>query len=283
MIDGGTKDVPVPSRGLAKVDYRVRVLDVDSAKVLGKALTDVESDAMELTLPVEPFGVKLAVSNSGSIAAANGNTTQSVAFPAGIESNTRKLTITLTPSIAGTVFGALDYLTSYPYGCTEQTMSSFLPDVLVSDALKKLGVKSNVDPAVLNKQVQAGLDRLYNYHHPDGGWGWWQTDDSTAFMTAYVLAGLTQAKAAGYDVKARHDRQRPRVAAERVRQDAERAHRSARLHGVRAGAERNGFECDGARFRLEPALDTHRLRAGAAGTGHAAGGRLARQRSGEAA
>ena len=48
-----------------KVDYRVRVLDVDSAKVLGKALTDVESDAMELTLPVEPFGVKLAVVELG--------------------------------------------------------------------------------------------------------------------------------------------------------------------------------------------------------------------------
>ena len=201
VLDGGTKDVPVPSRGLVKVDYRVRVLDVDSAKVLGKALTDVESDAMELTLPVEPFGVKLAVSASGSIAAANGNATQSVVFPAGIESNTRKLTLTLTPTIAGTVFGALDYLTSYPYGCTEQTMSSFLPDVLVSDALKKLGVKSNVDPVVLNKQVQSGLDRLYNYHHPDGGWGWWQTDDSSAFMTAYVLSGLTQAKSAGYEVK----------------------------------------------------------------------------------
>ncbi len=201
VIDGGTKDVQVPSRGLAKVDYRVRVLDVDSATVLGKALTDVESDAMELTLPVEPFGVKLAVSNSGSIAAAKSDTTQTVAFPQGIEANTRKLSISLTPTIAGTVFGALDYLTSYPYGCTEQTMSSFLPDVLVSEALKKLGVKSNVDPAVLSKQVQAGLDRLYNYHHPDGGWGWWQSDDSSAFMTAYVLAGLVQAKDAGYDVK----------------------------------------------------------------------------------
>jgi len=62
-------------------------------------------------------------------------------------------------------------------------------------------VKSNIDPQVLNKQVQAGLDRLYNYQHPDGGWGWWQTDDSDAFMTAYVLAGLSQAKAAGFEVK----------------------------------------------------------------------------------
>jgi len=202
VLDGGQRDVNVPSRGLIKVDYRVRVLDVDSARVLGKALTDVESDAMELTLPVVPFGVKLAVSKSGSFAAAGkSDTSLPLTFPAGAEAGTRKLTIGVTPSIAGTVFAALDFLTSYPYGCTEQTMSSFLPDVLVADALKKLGVKSNIDPQVLNKQVQAGLDRLYNYQHPDGGWGWWQTDDSDAFMTAYVLAGLSQAKAAGFEVK----------------------------------------------------------------------------------
>jgi len=200
VIDGSTKDVPVPSRGTVKVDYRVRVQDVDSAKVLGKALTDVESDAMELTLPVVPFGVKQAVAKSGS-AAGNTTITEQIAFPGGIEPNTRKLTIEVTPSIAGTIFGALEFLTSYPYGCTEQTMSSFLPDVLVADAMKRLGVGSNIDPQKLNKQVQAGLDRLYQYQHPDGGWGWWQTDDSQAFMTAYVLTGLVQAKAAGYEVE----------------------------------------------------------------------------------
>src|SRR5271166_3339270 len=202
VIDGATRDVPVPSRGTVKVDYRVRVLDVDSAKVLGKALTDVESDAMELTLPVIPFGVKLAVAKSGSIAGAgNSNVTEQLVFPAGAESGTRELRIEVTPSIAGTIFGALDFLTSYPYGCTEQTMSSFLPDVLVADAMRKLGVATNINPKILNKQVQAGLDRLYQYQHPDGGWGWWQTDDSQPFMTAYVLAGLVQAKSAGYEVE----------------------------------------------------------------------------------
>ena len=202
VLDGSQQSINVPTRGLVKVDYRVKVLDVDSAKVLGKALTDVESDAMELTLPVVPFGVKLAMSKSGSIAGAGtSDTSQPVTFPTTAEPGTRKLTISVMPSIAGSVFAALDYLTSYPYGCTEQTMSSFLPDVLVADALKKLGVKSNIDPATLNKQVQAGLDRLYNYQHDDGGWGWWQTDDSHPFMTAYVLAGLSQAKAAGFDVK----------------------------------------------------------------------------------
>jgi uncharacterized protein YfaS (alpha-2-macroglobulin family) len=202
VLEGAQQNINVPTRGLVKVDYRVKVLDVDSAKVLGKALTDVESDAMELTLPVVPFGVKLATSNSGTIAGAGtSDTVQPANFPAAAEAGTRKLAINLTPSIAGSVFAALDYLTSYPYGCTEQTMSSFLPDVLVADALLKLGVKSNIDPTTLHKQVQAGLDRLYTYQHDDGGWGWWQTDDSNAFMTAYVLAGLSQAKTAGFDVK----------------------------------------------------------------------------------
>ncbi len=221
-----------------KVDYRVRVLDVDSAKVLGKALTDVESDAMELTLPVVPFGVKLAISKSGSIAGAGtSDTSQPVTFPAAAEAGTRKLTISVTPSIAGSVFAALDYLTSYPYGCTEQTMSSFLPDVLVADALQKLGVKSNIDPATLHKQVQAGLDRLYTYQHDDGGWGWWQTDDSHPFMTAYVLAGLSQAKAAGFDVK-QDAIDKGRDWLRGVRTVDKGSHRSARLHGVCAGAER---------------------------------------------
>ena len=130
VLDGCTaeRDRPEPRPGegrLSRASPRRRL-----GESLGKALTDVESDAMELTLPVVPFGVKLATSKSGSIAGAG--TTRHDAdrrVPCRAEAGTRKLTISVTPSIAGSVFAALDYLTSYPYGCTEQTMSSFLPDV----------------------------------------------------------------------------------------------------------------------------------------------------------
>ena len=101
--------------------------------------------------------MKLAVAKSASVAGpGTSDTVQPLTFPDGAESGTRKLTISVTPSIAGTVFSALEFLTSYPYGCTEQTMSSFLPDVLVANAMQKLGVKSNIDPQTLKKQVQAG-------------------------------------------------------------------------------------------------------------------------------
>ena len=75
---------------------------------------------------------------------------------------TRGLTITVAPSVAGTVFDALDYLTGYPWGCTEQTMSSFLPDVIVAQAVDKLHLKSPIDRATLNDEVSAGIERLYS-------------------------------------------------------------------------------------------------------------------------
>ena len=66
----------------------------------------------------------------------------------------------MSPSVAGAVFGALDYLTTFPYGCTEQTMSSFLPNVVVAQAAKELGLRSTIDEAGLQKKIRAGLDRL---------------------------------------------------------------------------------------------------------------------------
>ena len=54
--------------------------------------------------------------------------------------------------------------------------------------------------AAVQQKIRAGIDRLNNFQHEDGGWGWWETDESHPFMTAYVVAGLAQAKAAGVQV-----------------------------------------------------------------------------------
>jgi alpha-2-macroglobulin len=201
MVQGTVRDVTVPSRGSAAVDYRVRASNPGSAVLLAKALTDEESDAMELTLPVNPYGVRLSDARSGSISTDTGEAEVAMTFPQDANPASRALEITVSPSIAGSLFSALDYLTSFPYGCTEQTMSSFLPNIIVSRAAKDLGLRSTVDEADLVKKIRAGLDRLYDYQHEEGGWGWWKTDDSSVFMTAYVVAGLSRAQAAGYSVK----------------------------------------------------------------------------------
>ncbi len=200
LVEGSVRSVEVPSRGDAKLDWRFRAPAPGEVRLLGKALTDEESDALEITAPVVPYGVKQAIARAGSLSGAQPAQTQ-IDFPAAIEPASRTLEVSAAPSAAGAIFGALEFLTSYPYGCTEQTMSSFLPNVIVAQASKELGLKPALSPEELEKKVRAGLERLYDFQHPDGGWGWWKTDDSHTFMSAYVTAGLMQASAAGYNVR----------------------------------------------------------------------------------
>src|SRR5262249_39660531 len=157
IVDGGTKDVSVAAKGEARVDYRLRAKPGANVVLLGKALTDEESDALELTLPVVPYGMKLSDARSGSVTDTNGSAETSVIVPTESAAWSRSVEITLTPSIARTIFGALGYLTSFPYGCVEQTMSSFLPNVIVSQASKQLGIKSGIDEAELARKIRAGL------------------------------------------------------------------------------------------------------------------------------
>ena len=198
MMSGQTQTVTVPAKGESYVDWRVKARATGNAVLTAKALTDVESDALQMTVPVLPFGVKRRAVGSGVVFSGAGQSQWAYSFPANSDTGTRGLSITIAPSVAGTVFGALDYLSSYPWGCTEQTMSSFLPDLMLAQAIDKLHVKSPIDRKSLDDMVKAGLERLKSYQHDDGGWGWWPDDPSRVFMTAYVVSGLGQAKSAGY-------------------------------------------------------------------------------------
>ena len=209
MIGGLTQKVNIPAKGESYVDWRVRAHATGNAILTAKALTNEESDALEMTLPVLPFGVKLRSAGSGVVFSGTGQNQWSYTYPAGSDAGSRGLAITVAPSVAGTVFDALDYLTSYPWGCTEQTMSSFLPDLIVSQAVDKLGMKPPFDRATLNDMIRAGLEKLYSFQHDDGGWGWWQDDPSRVFMTAYVVSGLGQARDAGYKIDAATSGGRP--------------------------------------------------------------------------
>lgn len=189
-ISGSQQSVTIPSKGESTVLYRLRASKVGTAKLTASAITDAESDALELSFPVEPAGVKKSLASSGVVAQNGAQATANITFPSNTDPAAHTLRVELSPSVAGSLFSALDYLTTYPYGCTEQTMSSFLPNVIVAGTLSKLNVQSRVNPADLHDKMEAGLDRLKDYQHDDGGWGWWKEDDSRVFMTAYVVGGI---------------------------------------------------------------------------------------------
>lgn len=200
LLSPAQQTVTIDKQGEHRVDWQVSAPQTGQIRLLAKALTNTESDAVELALDVVPRGLREAKTERWSTADETAEQQFTLELPASADVNSRRIRIEASPSIAGTLFGALDYLTTFPYGCTEQTMSSFLPNIVVSQTLKEfksVSIRTNND---LKKKVERGRNRLYAFQHEDGGWGWWKDDVSDPFMTAYVIDGLTLAKQAGYEI-----------------------------------------------------------------------------------
>jgi hypothetical protein len=213
LLDPPAQTVSIPAGGQHRIDWRVTAPASGELKILAKALTDAESDALETSIPIHPRGLKQTRAESAAISEEEAERTFTLNLPAGADPNARDLRVEVSPSVAGSLFGALDYLTSYPYGCTEQTMSSFMPNVVVRQALRSVETASIGAGNDLDRKVRRGLKRLYGFQHSDGGWGWWKDDPTEAWMTAYVVEGLALAERAGYEIEsARLERGRERLA-----------------------------------------------------------------------
>jgi hypothetical protein len=185
--------IEVPAHGTARTAIWVRV---ESSGVMNVAFTATEgadSDGELREIPVHALGRAREVALNGTF---QNETTLNL--PAGFVAE--DLRISLARGSAAQGLSGIGYLVDYPYGCVEQTMSRFLPAVMVAHAAKKAPVDLPIDvrkklPDVLSK----GLARLYNFQHDDGGWGWWEKDQTSNQMTVYVLYGL--ARCAGTDTR----------------------------------------------------------------------------------
>ncbi len=153
-------------------------------------------DAIRLPLTINPLAVPDVTSQVGAF---TGEFVTALYLPENaLPISTVK--IELSRSVAGTLLTGLEFLTGYPYGCVEQTMSRALPNAVVGRAFNQLGVSNPTLAADLPPLINAGLQRLYGYQHNDGGWGWWYDDSTHDYQTAWVVFGLAVTKEAGYEV-----------------------------------------------------------------------------------
>jgi uncharacterized protein YfaS (alpha-2-macroglobulin family) len=195
-------ELNIPANSELRIDWKCRVTSpAGEVKLKVEALTNEESDALEIKVPILPNGIKVTHPLIADYSDYQVDETLEFEIPDKIDLQTSKFTFSVNPSLAGTILKALDDLAGYPYGCVEQTMSRFLPTVIVANSFKEISIplKSKTIEELPN-YVEAGLKRLYNFQHSDGGWGWWTNDNTNPFMTAYVIYGLTLAQNAGYEI-----------------------------------------------------------------------------------
>ncbi|MHB1036836.1 MAG: alpha-2-macroglobulin family protein [Pirellulales bacterium] len=223
-MDKLTRTVEIKPGEEARVDWRVKVLDEGEAVVRMKALTDEDSDAMEMRLPAYVHGMLKMDSISGAIRPEKAGAKFAIRVPAERRINQSRLEVRYSPTLAGAMVDALPYMVEYPYGCTEQTLNRFLPTVVTQKILLGMGLdlkairdkRTNLnaqeigddaerakgwkryernpvfDEEEVRRMVKEGVQALTQMQLSDGGWGWfsgWQ-EQSWPHTTAYVVHGL---------------------------------------------------------------------------------------------
>lgn len=223
-----TIKVPISPNGEKRVDWKVKVVNEGKAIVRVKGITDVESDAMEMSFPAYVHGMARTESFSGAIRPNQESAKLTFNVPEQRRENDSRLEIRYSPTLAGALVDALPYLAEYPHGCTEQTLNRFVPTVITMDLLRKLEVdlaavrekRTNLnaqeigdpmarakgwkrfqrnpvfDPEEVKTMTREGIKALQNMQLSDGGWGWFSGfgEYSQPHTTAIVVHGLQIAR-----------------------------------------------------------------------------------------
>jgi uncharacterized protein YfaS (alpha-2-macroglobulin family) len=218
-VSGAMTALNVPAHGEARADWTVVAEHAGPAKLRVSGKSATRGDAMEKSFTVYEHGVEKLIAHSGKLR--GDEATVKLDLPAARRGT--QLTVQIAPSLAVTMLDALPYLIDYPYGCTEQTMSRFLPAAIVAKTLTangldagdiegKLfgGIETSHTAAThpggkkglekLDAVTAASMARLYDFQHEDGGWGWWKEGEGDLYMTAYVVWGFSVARAGGLNV-----------------------------------------------------------------------------------
>jgi uncharacterized protein YfaS (alpha-2-macroglobulin family) len=235
-VEGGTltltgesdREVRIPAGGEKRVDWRVKVQQEGQAIVRVKAVSDEETDAMQMPLPCYVHGMLKMESFSGVVRGDKTSAQVTLTVPAERRINETRLEVRYTPTLAGAMVDALPYMVEYPYGCTEQTLNRFVPTVITQRVLQRMKLdlkeiekkRTNLnsqeigddkerakgwkrfdrnpvfDEDEVKRMAAAGVGALAGMQVSDGGWGWFSGfgEQSWPHTTAVVVHGLQVAR-----------------------------------------------------------------------------------------
>ena len=158
-------------------------------------------DSMEVSLPVFPPAVATTFATSNTLTPEQSSAQEHVFVSEDHLPALGGLSVFLSSGILGDITHTLTSLSAYPYGCTEQILSAFLPTLMLARLQEETGYSLLPEDIDISSAVSALLQKLYDRQKSDGGFGFWADEkESSPFLSAYVLYGLEEIGKAGHTV-----------------------------------------------------------------------------------
>ena len=195
LLDQASKTVEVGPNGVGGVSFTIRPSKLGTRQVKVTARSREAADAIVKDLIVEPEGVQREqVENL--VVSAGSSREVSTAVPNGIIEGSARAYLALTGNYLTQTIEGLERLLQMPFGCGEQNMILFAPNVFVARYLKETGQMKPEVMAKAENLMITGYQRELTYRRSDGSFSAFGENDEigSLWLTAFVLKTFAQAK-----------------------------------------------------------------------------------------
>ncbi len=195
LLDDTEKTVEIGTNDVGGVDFKIRAKKLGTNEVKITARSKESADAVIKTIIIEPEGIarelveNLVLSDGSAI-------TIDTSIPGMVVPDSGRAYIAVTSSYLTQTIDGLEELIQMPFGCGEQNMIVFAPDVYITKYLRESGQLKPEIMAKAEKLMITGYQRELTYRRSDGSFSaFGQSDpEGSLWLTAFVLKSFAQAK-----------------------------------------------------------------------------------------
>ncbi|XP_069963587.1 thioester-containing protein 1 allele R1 isoform X5 [Bactrocera oleae] len=192
------KRVSVASNTGRSISFMIRPKKIGQITLKITATTPLAGDAIHQMLKVEPEGVTQYENRAVFINLKDKNVYNeklNVDVPAEAVPDSEYIEFSVVGDLLGPTLKNLDKLVRMPYGCGEQNMVNFVPNILVLHYLKAISKSMPAITEKAKKFLDIGYQRELTYKHDDGSYSAFGKSDKSGstWLTAYVMRSFHQA------------------------------------------------------------------------------------------
>ncbi|XP_037711804.1 CD109 antigen isoform X8 [Drosophila subpulchrella] len=192
------KRVTIPANSGKSVSFMIRPKNVGSTTLKITATSPLAGDTIHQKLKVEPEGVTQFENRAVFVNLKDQpelSQTLEAEIPSEVVPQSEFIEFSVVGDLLGPTLQNLDNLVRMPYGCGEQNMVNFVPNILVLKYLEVTGRKLPAVESKARKFLEIGYQRELTYKHDDGSYSAFGKSDASGstWLTAYVMRSFHQA------------------------------------------------------------------------------------------
>ena len=195
LLDEPAKSVAIDASDIGGVEFTIRPTKLGTGPVKIVARSTEAADAVIKNLLVEPEGVEVEIVENHVVSSGDGRELALNVPPGAIDGSARAY-VALTGSLLTQSIEGLDRLLRMPFGCGEQNMILFAPNVYVARYLAETGQLKPEIMARAEHLMLVGYQRQLTYRRSDGSFSAFGNSDpvGSLWLTAFVLKTFAEAR-----------------------------------------------------------------------------------------